>query len=189
MVVGQPKIPRNLHMKLTRLIEKIARSLAILGGFILLAITLLTCLSILGRSMAGLGLGPIKGDFELVEVGVAFAVFAFLPWCQFSRGHATVDIFTNFLPAGVNRWINLIAETLMAAALLVITWKLYDGMISTIRYGDTTFILEMPVWIPYAACLFTLAIACLVATYLVFVRLGEVIAKNPDTDFNSGAVH
>lgn len=176
-------------MNLAQLIEKIARYLAILGGFALLAITLLTCLSILGRAMINFGLGPIKGDFELVEAGVAFAVFSFLPWCQLNRGHASVDLFTNMLSASLNRWINLIAEILMAVALFIMTWKLWDGMTSKIRYGDTTFILEMPVWIPYAASFFSLSITCIVAFYLVFIRLSEVINKKTNTDIGSGVAH
>ena len=33
-------------------------------------------------------------DYELVEAGVAFAIFAFIPLCQIYGSHATVDIFT-----------------------------------------------------------------------------------------------
>jgi hypothetical protein len=42
--------------------------------------------------------GPVKGDFEVVEAGIAFSIFAFLPICQLHGGHATVDIFTNLMP-------------------------------------------------------------------------------------------
>ena len=63
----------------------------------------MTVVSIVGRASLTWAwvLGPVPGDFELVEVGTGFAVFAFLPWCQLKRGHATVDLFTSevFAPA------------------------------------------------------------------------------------------
>jgi len=139
--------------------------------------------------MIGFGLGPIKGDYELVEAGVAFSVCAFLPWCQFQRGHAIVDLFTNMLSATINRWINLIAEMLMALAIFVMTWKLWDGMVSKLQYGDTTFILEMPIWWPYAACFAALIVACIIATYLVIVRTVAVLTGKTNDNFGSGAVH
>src|SRR5690606_15299705 len=97
-------------MKRSATIEWLARTLAILGGLVLILITVLTVVSITGRAFVRQGLGPIPGDFELVEVMTAFAVFSFLPWCQLRGAHATVDVFTSFFPAGVNRVIDLITE-------------------------------------------------------------------------------
>jgi len=176
-------------MALTRAFEQLAKAAAILGGFVLLGITLLTCASIIGRGLISIGLGPIKGDFEIVEAGVAFAVCAFLPWCQFQRGHATVDLLTSKLSPTINRWINLVAETLMAIAIFIMTWKLWDGMASKRQYGDTTFILEMPTWWPYAACFSVLLLACVIAAFLVAVRIVELLAKKDINEFGSGAVH
>ena len=47
-------------------------------------IALMSVASIVGRALSGLGLGlgPVPGDFELVEAGTALAVFCFLPWCH-----------------------------------------------------------------------------------------------------------
>ena len=89
---------------MARAIERLARMLALLGGLVLVALTIITCISIAGRALISFGLGPVPGDFELVEAGVAFAIFAFLPWCQLNRGHATVDLFTSFLSERTNRW-------------------------------------------------------------------------------------
>ena len=89
--------------------------MAVLGGIVLSFLILLTCVSIIGRSLNGIfhsdfmeriapgfsrlvidiGVGPVNGDFELVEAGVAFAIFAFIPLCQVTAGHASVDILTN----------------------------------------------------------------------------------------------
>jgi hypothetical protein len=49
----------------------LARMMAIAGGIVLAAITVLTVVSITGRSLVPIGLAPVPGDFELVEAGTA----------------------------------------------------------------------------------------------------------------------
>lgn len=178
-----------MNLKIASIVRWIAQTLAILGGFVLVGMIILTCISIIGRSLIFIGLGPIPGDFELVEAASAFAVFAFLPWCQLNRGHASVDVFTSFLPKSLNRWIDLIAEILMGIAILIIAWKLYDGTVSKSKYGETTFILQFPIWWAYATSLFAASIGCIIAIYMIFVRIAELVGKSSDINSNSGAGH
>ena len=163
-------------MKLPRMIEALARALAIAGGMVLVALTVLVVVSITGRALLtlGFGVGPVPGDFELVEAGTGFAVFAFLPWCQLKRGHATVDLFTNMLSAGANRVIDLVTEILMTLVLGLIAWRLYAGTVDKFSYGETTFILQYPVWWPLAASLVAAVIAVVVSFYLTVIRVVEV---------------
>ncbi|MEM7270853.1 MAG: hypothetical protein AAF401_16570, partial [Pseudomonadota bacterium] len=72
-------------------LEAAARWLAFAGGLILAFLALMTVTSVLGRAFIFAGLSPIKGDYEMVEMGCAIAIFSFLPWCQLNRGHVTVD--------------------------------------------------------------------------------------------------
>ena len=163
-------------MKRSAAIEWLARALAILGGLVLILITVLTVVSITGRAFVRQGLGPIPGDFELVEVMTAFAVFSFLPWCQLRGAHATVDVFTSFFPAGVNRVIDLITEILMTFAITLIGWRLWYGMTDKMRYNETTFILQFPVWWGFAAAMVAVGVAILVSFYMTFIRFQEVVA-------------
>ena len=58
-------------------IYRLARWAAIVGGIVLVALTIMIVVSIVGRSLIGLGLAPVPGDFELVEMGTAVAVLLF----------------------------------------------------------------------------------------------------------------
>ena len=168
-----------------KLIGALARGMALLGGTVLLGLILLTCLSIVGRSLNGLGhstwlaslsdtlatvfrqLGPIDGDFELIEAGVAFAVLAFLPWSLVERSHATVDLFTSRLSPRIQRLLNRLWDLVFALVLVVITWRLLLGTLDKRRYGETTLMLEYPVWWGFAACTVAAAVASLVGLYRV----------------------
>jgi hypothetical protein len=48
------------------LIYRLANWTAIVGGLVLVALTLMVVASVAGRALIGLGLGPVPGDFELV---------------------------------------------------------------------------------------------------------------------------
>ncbi|MBL0935616.1 MAG: TRAP transporter small permease [Rhizobiaceae bacterium] len=160
-------------MNLSRIMTGLARGLAIIGGLALVAITVITVVSITGRGLTAFGLKPVPGDFELVEAGTAFAVFAFLPWCQLTRGHATVDVFTSFLSAGVNRVIDVVAEFVMTAVVILIAVQLWHGMWDKVRYNETTFILQFPVWWGFAAAMVAASIGVVVSLYVLVVRVQE----------------
>lgn len=175
-----------------RLMDKLARAMAVIGGLVLSFLIILTFLSVLGRTLNSflhrqveafapeaaqwfldLGIGPITGDFELVEAGVAFAIFAFLPHCQITSNHASVDIFTNMLPRRANRFLDMIIGIVFAAVLILIAVKLYDGMLSKKKYGETTFLLQFPIWWAYAASLFAAVTAAIAGVYMGVVRTLE----------------
>lgn len=174
----------------------LARAMAMIGGAVLTLLIVLTCVSVTGRLLNSilhtpfsetliphlsewfldLGVGPILGDFELVEAGVAFAIFAFLPLCQIMNGHATVDIFTSRFPASINRVIQMIVDIAFALVLILIAWRLFEGMQDKMRYNETTFLLQMPVWWSYAASFAAATLAALVAVYVAAMRVVEALS-------------
>lgn len=174
---------------LDRIVIGIARWLAIVGGVVLVAVTLTIVASISGRALIWAGLRPIPGDFELLEAGVGFAIFAFLPWCQINRGHAMVDVFTIFFSDQVNRSIDLFSEVLLTLAIALITWRLWFGLQDKINYRETTFILQFPMSWPYMACFAAACIAVIVSIYMVGVRFNEVRTGRGKVDSGHGAIH
>lgn len=165
-----------MRSRIDKTVERIAFWTAMAGGAVLVALVLLTVISIAGRGLIFAGLGPIPGDFELVEAGTAFAVLAFMPLCQFHRGHVTVDLFLARAGRRPNAMIDVIANLLMTAAAGVLTWRLFDGLRDRLTYNETTFILQFPVWWSYAACLFGAVVFTLVCAYTVARSLGEARA-------------
>lgn len=185
----------------------LANGMALIGGVVLTALIVLTCVSVLGRSLntvfhgdmmqsiapglanwaLGLGVGPVAGDFELVEAGVAFAIFAFLPLCQITSGHATVEIFTDKLGVAANRWLRMITEIVFAIVLVVIAWRLADGTISKYGYGETTFLLQFPIWWAYALSLIAAIIAAVVGVYMAWVKSVEAITGRDMIPGDEGA--
>lgn len=191
------------------LVEKIARFTAILGGLILTVLVVLTCISVIGRGLntfghsdfleayapalgdmlLATGVAPITGDFELVEAGVAFAIFSFLPICQLYGAHATVDIFTSMLSKRVNEVLMIVWEIALTAIVILITWRLFEGMQDKMKYGETTFLLQFPIWQSYAASLVPAVIASLVGGYCSYARIIGFVTGHTPLPNSEGAVH
>lgn len=171
--------------------------MAIAGGVVLMALVLMICLSILGRTATSIlystfvqatmpgvaeailatGIGPIYGDYELVVAGMAFCIFAFLGWCQFTSGHATVDVFTAGLTDRTRRWLHMLIEIVFAATLVLIAVQLYDGMNTQMRRRSTTFLLQYPLWWNYAAALVPAVVAAGIGVYMALVRAAEALTN------------
>ncbi|WP_425090379.1 TRAP transporter small permease [Tropicimonas sp. S265A] len=179
--------------RLGRALETLARGLAYAGGLVLVAISVLTVLSITGRALISVGLGPIRGDFELVELGCAIAVFLFLPWCQLKRGHVTVDILVDHLPRRGHAGFGLVGDICVLVAATLIAWRLYLGFGEKFPYGsdslraalsmgfkpffpETTYELELPIWIPYGLALIGAVIFVIVSAYTVWRSLNWTLA-------------
>ncbi|MEL6933044.1 MAG: TRAP transporter small permease [Pseudomonadota bacterium] len=174
----------------------VAKFMAVLGGLVLTGLVLMTCVSILGRQLNGffkgdlaqglfpdfadnmiaLGVAPILGDVELVEAGMAFTIFAFLPLCQISGAHAQVDIFTSRLPQRGSRVLQLITDLIFAVVLVLIAWRLSVGLQEKQQYSETSFMLQFPLWWAYGASLIAASVAALVGIYVVFVRGMELLS-------------
>ena len=180
-------------------IQRLARLTALIGGLVLVALIVITTVSILGRtanswlhsdtaqgflgsfsqSLIDLGIGEVNGSYELLEAGVAFAIFSFFPICQFYGAHATVDVFTARLPARVIRAIVAFWEVVLAAALFLISVQLFGGVQRYYGNGETTFFLQFPVWWAYAASFAASVVTCIVAVYCAVARLRECITGQP----------
>ncbi|WP_366513958.1 TRAP transporter small permease [Planktotalea sp.] len=189
--------------------NKLARHFALLGGTVLSLLIIQTCLSVIGRSVNSIlhndffqttmpgfantllatGVGPINGDFELTEAGMAFVIFAFIPLCQLNGGHASVDIFTSKLPSAVNRALMMVIEVIFALVLIVIAWQLLQGMLSKLNSGQTTLLLQYPVWWGYAFCLMGAAVTAIIAIYVAAICVLEFSTGTEILPAELGADH
>ena len=165
----------------------------------LVAIIALTTISIFGRSvnkllhtgwvsetlggaaqfLLDLGIGEVNGSYELLEAGVAFSIFCFFPICQLYGAHATVDVFTSLLPRRINRLIAAFWEMALTAALILISWRLFEGMMRYVGNGETTLFLQFPVWWAYAASFAASVVTCFVAVYVALMRVHESLTGRP----------
>jgi TRAP-type C4-dicarboxylate transport system permease small subunit len=137
----------------------LSRAWAVLGGLLLLAIMLMTVASVAMRATLGF---PILGDFELVELGTAIAVFAFLPYCHQAGGNVVVDVFTNRAPERIKGGLAAVGSLVLLAVALLLLWRMAEGGHDFYRYHEVTTNLGIPRWWAFPPILISLTLLALV---------------------------
>jgi len=145
------------------LARRVIEGWALLGGLLLLGIALMSTWS----AASGFILHkPLQGDFELVEMLVAVAVFMFLPYCQLTDANVTADIFTARATARTVKRLRLLSAFIAFGFGVLLLWRMYGGLLDYRQYVETTTILRIPIWYAYVPVLMSLALlllACLIS--------------------------
>jgi TRAP-type C4-dicarboxylate transport system permease small subunit len=121
--------------------------------------------SIVGRNLFG---KPVPGDFELVQIGCAICVAAFLPWCQMQGGNIIVDFFTVRASARTRAWLDMFGALLLAVVMLLVAWRTGVGALAVKASGETSMIMGFPSWIGYAFMAPGFALTALAALYTAY---------------------
>jgi TRAP-type C4-dicarboxylate transport system permease small subunit len=137
-------------------LRALATGLALAGGALLVGLAGLTVASISGRWLAS---RPITGDVELVQLGVATAIALFLPLCQLHRSHLIVDFFTARSSGPMQRRLDAVGSAVAGAVFLLLAWRAGAAVLDMRAAGETTMVLGVPLWLPYAAMVPGLALA------------------------------
>lgn len=141
-------------------LEKLAKLCAVLAGVLLVGITLLTCVSVIGRDTIG---KAIVGDFELVGVAAGAAIALFMPWCQIKRGNIIVDFFTNRASLPTQEKLDRIGALLVGLFMAVMTWRTSLGGLNAFQNQSGSMMLGFPDWITFAFMVPPLALAAVIA--------------------------
>jgi TRAP-type C4-dicarboxylate transport system permease small subunit len=139
-----------------RLLDALAKALALIGGALLVAVSVATVVSVAGRWLAG---RPITGDIELVQLAVAAAIALFLPYCQLHRSHLIVDFFTARSSGPVQRRLDAAGSMVAGFVFFALAWRAGVAVSDMRSASETTMVLGIPLWIPYVAMVPGLALA------------------------------
>jgi len=145
-----------------RLLESLAKLSAILAGALLTLITLITCVSVIGRNTTG---RTLVGDFELTAVAAGAAIALFMPWCQIKRGNIIVDFFTSKASPGVNTVLDRVGALLLGLSMALLTWRSALGGMSAWSTQSGSMMLGFPEWVVYCFMVPPLALTGLIALW------------------------
>ncbi|TXI69507.1 MAG: TRAP transporter small permease [Limnohabitans sp.] len=148
-----------------RILSALANLCAILAGLLLTVITLLTCVSLIGRNTTG---WTIAGDFELTGVATGAAIALFMPLCQLKRGHIIVDFFTAKASEGTNAFLDRVGALCVSAAFALMAWRTLLGGINAHNNFSGTMMLGFPEWTVYAAMVPPFLLCSLIALVQTF---------------------
>jgi TRAP-type C4-dicarboxylate transport system permease small subunit len=154
-------------------LERMAKLCAILAGVLLTVITLMTCVSLIGRNTIG---WTIVGDFELSGSAAGAAVALFMPWCQLRRGNIIVDFFTIKASAAAQERLDRFGALLVAAVMALMCWRTAVGGVSAWKSQSGSMMLGFPEWIVYSLMVPPLALCAAIALMQCVRGFGAEVA-------------
>jgi TRAP-type C4-dicarboxylate transport system permease small subunit len=135
---------------------------AAIGGVILVAMACMTVVSVVGRAFFS---HPILGDVELVQLGCAVVVASFLPYTQFRRANIIVDFFTSGARASTQRRMDAFGTLLYTLVMALVCWRVAVGGIDIRATGESSMLMNLPLWIPYMLMVPGLALCVLIGLF------------------------
>ena len=142
------------------LLEQLAKLCAVLAGVLLTVITLMTCVSVIGRNTTG---WTIAGDFELSGSAAGAAIALFLPWCQCRRGNIMVDFFTAKASQATQDKLDRFGALLLGLAMVLMTWRTAVGGLNAWKSQAGSMMLGFPDWVVYVGMVPPLALTAVIA--------------------------
>ncbi len=160
-----------------KVLEALARLCAILAGLLLVFITVMTCISIVGRDVFGTA---INGDFELSGAAAGAAIALFMPWCQVKRGNIIVDFFTTKASDRAQAVMDRIGAFLLGCVMALMAWRTTLGGLNAWTTQSGTMMLGFPEWIVYVGMVPPLALAAVIGFWQAAVGLEDEAESNPE---------
>ena len=157
-----------------RVLLAVTKVLAIIGGLLFVGLVVMSIVSIVGRKLLS---APVPGDVELLQMIAAAASAAIFAYCHLNHGDVKVDFFTAAAPPWVNHALDAFGSLLVGLVGAVLTWRVYVGAIGTQESGETSAILDIPVWWAQIAMVPGLAMLALAGFYLAARHAGEAARR------------
>lgn len=122
----------------------ITRPLGYFAGAVTIGLLVLTVVDVALRATRGRG---VLGAIEYIEVGLAVAVFAALPYAEYRRDHIATSFVTSKMP---RKTANMTIRVVGAAGLVVLVlmaWASIDQLLVSLETGESTIgISQVAVW-------------------------------------------
>ncbi|MDQ0338801.1 TRAP-type C4-dicarboxylate transport system permease small subunit [Caldalkalibacillus uzonensis] len=158
-------------MKLLRrtndVLQGMSRLLHTCSMFILLFMMFLVCTDVLGRFFLN---RPIRGTFELAEIGLGLLIFFSLSYTHLCREHISIDFIVKKFPKRIQLVIDVVVGLIIFILQLLIAWKMIQYGSRVMASNQVTADLGLPLYpFVYLAAVGTLLFA-LVALFRSSVK-------------------
>ena len=130
-------------LALERLATHWTRRLALLGGWLLLAVAIVTAIDALLRDFLG---RPLSGTFEATELVLAAIIFFGLPYTSLTDGHVSVDFLTGRFSQRTQQAIIAVNAVICAGLIGVITLQMTSLAAEFLATSRTTITMRIPIF-------------------------------------------
>lgn len=146
-------------------LARISNLFALTGGFIMLVVAAVTVASIIGRTTMG---QSVEGDYEITEMGLAMAIFLFLPECYLRKGHVIVDLFTSHCTPNTLRILDFIGDIVFTLVAFLFAYRMSMSGFEAKEYMEQSMLLGLPTWWTFVVGVISMVLCGLCGLYNLF---------------------
>lgn len=146
-----------------RVLLATAKWFAFAGGLIFSGLVIMSIVSIVGRKLFN---APVPGDVEVLQMFAAFASAAFFAYCHLMHGDVKVDFFTAKISTNHRCFLDAAGSLLVGLVGALLAWRTWAGAMSLREAGESSAILEVPVWIAQALMVPSFILLALAGLYM-----------------------
>jgi TRAP-type mannitol/chloroaromatic compound transport system permease small subunit len=148
-----------------------AKILAIVGGGLISVTAIMVTVSVTGRYLFA---APIPGDYDLIAILCGCSVFAFLPYCQMTRGNVVVDFFTTNINFFARTVLDAFGTLLYLLIAVLFTWRLVYGGLELHSSGEVLANFNFYRWWTIPFDLLCMLILILVIAYTLSRDIADI---------------
>lgn len=148
-----------------RVLYAVTGFVAVAGGLWLVVMAALTSINVVLLKVFNT---PIRGEFDIVNLGIGVVVFTFLPYCQLVRGNVVVDFITDWAPARVKALLDAIGCLIYLGLCALLVWRMAIGGVEIHAAGQRTAVLHIPYWWSFVVAVSCLGLLCIVCVYCIW---------------------
>lgn len=124
----------------------IARACAIVGGWALMAISVATCIEVLGRKYFGFSFRGLDEIGGYMLAGVSAFGFAY---ALSKHSHMRVTLLFPYIPVSAQSFLNALAMLALAAMAAFCAWRGFYEVLDVLTSGKRSNTpLSVPLWLP-----------------------------------------
>ena len=142
-----------------KLFQVISGKMRFIGAMLLMAMTVLTCVDVVGRLFKH----PVFGSIELMYLMGAIATAMALPDTHINNGHIGVELFVTKLPRKPRAIIEIITGLMSLALFSIVTYKMFEYSIKFRNSGEVSMNLGLPEY------LIIFVVACSFLIFTIFI--------------------
>jgi TRAP-type C4-dicarboxylate transport system permease small subunit len=150
-------------------VHLISRCLNWIAGISVIAIIVIVCINVIGRSVFGM---PLKGTVDILSQMGVLVIACAIAYTQVVKGHIRITILLERLPKRASHFINIIMDILGVILFFIITWQSMLYTKGEYEIGELTEVLRMPV-MPFAAIV---SLGCLALTLVLVTDLIRLVS-------------
>ena len=122
-------------------IGKSVKALALAGGYVLVAVMLLTVVAVFSRKILN---DPIIGIQDISEVSLILMVFSAMAYAGWTGGHIAVDLIADVASKPVLRIIDIVMRFIATLLLATLAWQSGHRAIEAYSDRETTNLISIP---------------------------------------------